>query len=66
MEELDSWRLACILLEVYGFAAIDHAAERLRELSAKGDSAGFATWSRVLALLNQMQPSGPPPRKAPN
>lgn len=66
MEELDSWRLARILLEVYGFTAIDHAAERLRELSAKGDFEGFATWSRILALLNQMQQSERPPGKTPN
>ena len=64
MKDIDVWRSAHHMMKRYGDDAAVQAAMRADVLLAKGDTAGFQVWQRVVAAINelsQQQPSSGEP-----
>lgn len=53
------WRAANLLLKRYGADAAVRAAQRADELSAEGDSDGYAIWKRILAAVGELTRTKP-------
>ena len=58
MDDLDIWRSAKRLVDLYGDDATIHAAMRADELLAQGDLDGAGTWRRVLAAVKGVGADG--------
>ena len=54
MDDLDIWRSAKRLVDLYGDDATIHAAMRADELLAQGDMDGAGIWRRVLAAVKEL------------
>ena len=49
--EVEIWRVANLMLQRFGDAAVAESARRAEELAADGDLAGVAVWLRVLDAI---------------
>ena len=61
MTEIDIWRAAYLMLWWYGDTAQEESARRADELAADGNSAGEASWRRIINVIGQLantMPSG--------
>jgi hypothetical protein len=52
--EIDIWRVANLMINRYGDAAVAESAKRAEELADDGDLAGVAVWLRVLDAVRQL------------
>lgn len=64
IDPLDIWRSARLLMAEHGERAPEHAARRISELSAQGDTAGAAIWGDILAAIGSLRAQEPPPGAA--
>jgi hypothetical protein len=53
MTEIDIWRAAYLMLWWYGDTAQEESARRADELAADGNSAGEASWRRIINVIGQ-------------
>jgi hypothetical protein len=60
--EIDSWRVANLILKRYGDTAQVESARRADELAADGDIAGAAVWWRIINAVDQLANTTPPGR----
>jgi hypothetical protein len=49
--EVEIWRIANLMLQRFGDAAVAESARRVEELADDGDLAGVAVWLRVLEAI---------------
>jgi hypothetical protein len=54
MEDIDIWRAAEQMRELYEAEAAVHAAMRADKLMDHGDAEGFEMWKRVVAAINEL------------
>lgn len=55
MDEIDIWRAANQMRELFGADAAIHSAMRADKLMDQGDIEGFVMWNRVVAALNEWE-----------
>jgi hypothetical protein len=59
MTEIDIWRAAYLMLWWYGDTAQVESARRADELAADGNSAGEASWRRIINVIGQLANTTP-------
>lgn len=59
VEEDDIWQSAKLLIEGLGAGAKLHAEMRASEVLARGDLAGHALWTRIIAAIERLQRPAP-------
>ena len=59
MTEIDIWRAAYLMLWWYGDTAQEESARRADELAADGNSAGEASWRRIINVIGQLTNTTP-------
>ena len=52
--EIDSWRVANVMLSRYGDEAMLESAQRAYELAVDGDRSGAVTWLRITDAIAQL------------
>ena len=63
MQDLDVWRAAHQMIQMYGEAAVIHAALRADHLLDQGDPDGFHSWKRVVDAITDFQCQAPKPNE---
>lgn len=55
MDELDVWRAAHKMIELYDLDAGWRAAQRADHLLEQGDVDGYHVWARILGAIKELQ-----------
>jgi hypothetical protein len=53
----DIWRAAKLLVDRHGQDAPTHAAQRMDELMASGDTVGWSVWKKICAAMGDLSRS---------
>lgn len=59
IDELDVWRAAHKMIEIYDLEAGWHAGLRADHLLEQGDVDGFQVWTRIVKAIKELQHSVP-------
>jgi hypothetical protein len=54
VSDLDIWRSAKAVIDQHGPGAWIYAANKIRELTAAGDTEGAGVWGRIAAAIAQL------------
>ena len=55
ISDLDIYRAANVIVELYGKDAQIHATKRASAMLDKGDLGAYATWKRILRAVEELQ-----------
>ena len=58
MDRSSALRAARFLTEQHGICAEAKVLDRMRELSCRNDTEGFAVWANILAAINELRRTG--------
>jgi hypothetical protein len=61
MEEIDIWRAANRMIDLYGAEAALNAALRSDKMLDQGNVDGFHTWKRVVDAIRDLERQAPTP-----
>lgn len=59
MEEVDIWRTAATLMQLYGEAATSNTAQRADAFHEEGDFDGVVVWLNVVRAIEQLERQTP-------